>query len=126
MNSRQRYTDSELEQLRTLFKQKKSDGQIAETMGRSVCGIAIKRRQLGLHRPDAVAISIKKGHKWTDDDLLFIRNYWREQTDRWMAKKLGVSVSSYKHKSRALRFSKTGNPKIEEAYATHYVKKDKA
>lgn len=31
------------------------------------------------------------------------------------------SVSSYKHKGKPLRFSKTGNPKIEEAYATHYV-----
>ena len=36
------------------------------------------------------------------------------------------SVSSYKHKDRTLRFSKTGNPKIEEAYATHYVKEVKA
>ena len=33
---------------------------------------------------------------------------------------LKSSVSSYKHKGKALRFSKTGNPKIEEAYATHY------
>lgn len=102
MNSRQRYTDSELEHLRTLFKQKKSDEQIASIMGRGLQGIKAKRRQLGLHRPDAVAISIKKGHKWTDDDLLFIRNYWREQTDRWMARKLGVSVSSYKHKRQKM------------------------
>ena len=36
------------------------------------------------------------------------------------------SISSYKHKGRTLRFSKTGNPKIEEAYATHYVKEVKA
>ena len=30
------------------------------------------------------------------------------------------SISSYKHKGKQLRFSKTGNPKIETAYATHY------
>lgn len=34
---------------------------------------------------------------------------------------LRPSFSSYKHKGKPLRFSKTGNPKIEEAYATHYV-----
>ena len=31
------------------------------------------------------------------------------------------SLSSYKHKGKELRFSKTGNPQIEKAYATHYV-----
>ena len=35
------------------------------------------------------------------------------------------SVSSYKHMGKPLRFSKTGNPGIEEAYATHYVMEDK-
>ena len=39
---------------------------------------------------------------------------------------LKPSVSSYKYKGKPLRFSKTGNPKIEEAYATHYVMKAKA
>ena len=38
---------------------------------------------------------------------------------------LKPSVSSYKHKGKPLRFSKTGNPKIEEAYATHYVMEGK-
>ena len=36
------------------------------------------------------------------------------------------SVSSYKYKGKPLRFSKTGNPKMEEAYATHYVMKAKS
>lgn len=35
------------------------------------------------------------------------------------------SVCSYKHKGKPLRFSTTGNPKIEEAYATHYVIEEK-
>ena len=35
------------------------------------------------------------------------------------------SASSYKHKGKPLRFSKTGNPKIEEAYATHDVTEGK-
>ena len=39
---------------------------------------------------------------------------------------LRPSISSYKHKGKSLRFSKTGNPKIEEAYATHYVREGKA
>lgn len=102
MNSRPRYTATELEHLRILFKQKKSDEQIAAIMGRGVTGIRQKRRQLGLHRPDAVAIGIKKGHKWTEDELQFIRNYWRTKSDEWMAKKLGVTVSSYKHKRRRM------------------------
>lgn len=102
MSGRQRYTAKELEHLRILFKQKKSDEQIAAIMGRGVTGIRQKRRKLGLHRPDAVAISIKKGHKWTEEELQFIRNFWRTQSDEWMAKKLGVSVSSYKHKRQKM------------------------
>ena len=38
---------------------------------------------------------------------------------------LKSSVSSYRHKGKALRFSKTSNLKIEEAYATHYVMEGK-
>lgn len=102
MSGRQRYTAKELEHLRILFTQKKSDEQIAAIMGRGVTGIRQKRRKLGLHRPDAVAISIKKGHKWTEEELQFIRNFWRTQSDEWMAKKLGVSVSSYKHKRQKM------------------------
>lgn len=103
MNRRPRYTKKELEHLRILFKQKKSDEQIAAIMGRGVTGIRQKRRQLGLHRPDAVDISIKNGHNWTEDELRFIRNYWRTKSDKWMAKKLGVSVSSYKHKRQRMK-----------------------
>lgn len=38
---------------------------------------------------------------------------------------LEPAVSTYKHKGKPLRFSKSGNPKIEEAYATHYVMEGK-
>jgi len=34
---------------------------------------------------------------------------------------LKPSKTVYKHKSCLLRFSKSGNPNIEEAYSTHYV-----
>lgn len=99
MNNKKRYTKNELTQLRLLFEQGKSDESIAAIMGRGVTGIQQKRRQLGLHRPDAVAISIKNGHhKWTKDELEFIRNYWRTKSDKWMAKKLGVSLDSYRQK----------------------------
>ena len=112
MSNKKRYTKTELDHLRILFKQKKTDEQIAEIMGRGIEGIRAKRRQLGLHRPDAVAISIKNGHKWTEDDLQFIRNYWNTKTDKWMAKKLGVSVSAYKHKRQRMTISSlTGRPK---------------
>lgn len=105
MNKKQMYTSKEIEHLRILFKQKKSDEEIAAIMGRGLQGIKAKRRQLGLHRPDAVAISIKNGHKWTKDELEFIRNYWRTQSDEWMAKKLGVTVSTYKHKRQRMTVS---------------------
>ena len=112
MNNKKRYTKNELTQLRLLFKQGKSDESIAAIMGRGVEGIKAKRRQLGLHRPDAVAISIKNGHKWTKDELEFIRNYWRTQSDEWMAKKLGVTVSTYKHKRQRMTVSTlSGKPK---------------
>ncbi len=35
--------------------------------------------------------------------------------------KLKASFTGYKHKSHKLRFSKTGQPNIENAYCTHYV-----
>ena len=38
---------------------------------------------------------------------------------------LKPSVSAYKHKSYTLRFSKSGEPGIEKAYATHYISKRK-
>ena len=38
---------------------------------------------------------------------------------------LTPSFSSYKHKSKQLRFSKSGNAQVEKAYATHYVMKKK-
>ena len=38
---------------------------------------------------------------------------------------LNPSISTYKHKGKTLQFSQTGNPKIEEAYATHYVMEEK-
>lgn len=108
--SKKKYTEQELEHIRLLFKQKKTDEEIARIMGRGVEGIKAKRRQLGLNRPDAVAI--KNGHNWTEDELQFIRNYWRTKTDKWMAKKLGVSVSAYKHKrQRMTTLTLTGREK---------------
>lgn len=106
------YTFSEIEQLRNLFNQNKSDEEIASIMGRGIEGIKAKRRRLGLLRPDAVEISIKNGHNWTKNDLQFICNYWRTKSDKWMAEKLGVSVSSYKHKrQRMILTSPTGHVK---------------
>lgn len=29
---------------------------------------------------------------WTNDELMFIRNFWREKSDKWMANKLGVPI----------------------------------
>jgi len=48
--------------------------------------------------------------------------YARKQEVRMFADQNGwkPSVRSYKHKGKQLRFSKSGNPKIETAYATHY------
>ena len=102
MTPRPRYTAKELEHLRILFRQKKSDDEIAAIMGRGINGIRQKRRQLGLHRPDAVALTAKHCHRWTEDELLFIRNYWRTKTDKWMAQKLGVSLASYKKKRQRM------------------------
>lgn len=116
---KKRYTSTEIEHLRTLFAQKKSDEEIAAIMGRGIEGIRYKRRKLGLHRPDAVAITIKKGHKWTEDELQFIRNYWNTKTDKWMAKKLGVSVSSYKHKRQRMTIE-TPTGRIKPA---NYIKR---
>lgn len=35
---------------------------------------------------------------------------------------LKPSITCYRHKGKPLRFTKTGDPQTEKAYATHYVK----
>lgn len=102
MDRRKRWTEREKEHLRILFRQGKSDEEIAGIMGRSVIGMREKRRQLGLFRPDAVDIRKKKAHKWTKDELEFIENYWSQKSDKWMARKLGVTLSTYKHKRQKM------------------------
>lgn len=106
-----RYTAEEKLQLRTMFEQGKSDEAIAEAMGRTVIGVQYMRRKMKLFRPDAVEISREKGHQWTEEEELFISNYWKTQTDSWMAKKLGVSVSAYKHKRRRMKVQTLGGEK---------------
>ena len=49
----------------------------------------------------------------------------REIRDNAARSGLKPSISSYRHKGKTLQFSKTGNPKIEKAYATHYVMEKK-
>lgn len=106
-----RYTKKELIQIKLMFEQGKSDEEIAEALGRTLTGLLYKRRQMGLHRPDAVELTKAKGHQWTDEEELFITNYWREMTDAWMAKKLGVSVSAYKHKRKRMKIKTLGGEK---------------
>ena len=99
---KEHYTESEVRQLQVLFEQKKTDAEIAAIMGRPVSGIKSKRQTLRLLRPTIVDIKKSKAHKWKDEEEIFIRNYWRTKSDRWMAKKLGVSVSVYKAKRRSM------------------------
>ena len=101
-----RYTDADKEWLTLLFEQGKSDSEIAAIMGRTETGVSQKRRALRLHRPDAIALTMEKAHRWSKDDLLFINNYWRDLTDRQMARKLGVTLSTYKHKRQRMGFFK--------------------
>ena len=96
------YTQEETETIRAMFAGKRSDEEIAAALGRTATGITIKRRQLGLHRPDAVAIAKKKAHKWTADELEFIKSYWNKKTDEWMARKLGVTIPTYKKKRQRM------------------------
>lgn len=106
-----RYTKEEKLQIRLMFEQGKSDEQIAETMGRPLGGVLYMRRKMGLHRPDAVELTRQKGHQWTEEEELFIRNFWREKSDRWMAAKLGVSESAYKHKRQRMSETTLGEKK---------------
>lgn len=98
----QRYTEKELVWITRLFEQGRSDEEIATTVGRTVYGIRWKREKMGLFRPSAIEISKQQGHKWTDEEILFIKNYWNSQTDEWMAKKLGVTVRVYRLKRQKM------------------------
>jgi hypothetical protein len=128
-----RYTAKDKEWIKTLFDQGRTDAEIASIMGRTEVGIMVKRRQMGLHRPDCVAISQAAGKKWSKEELTFIRNYWKELSDLRMAKKLRVSVSCYKHKRQRMGLTKDWEQKkgrrrswtfsqelfLTQNYATH-------
>lgn len=43
---------------------------------------------------------------WTNDELMFIRNFWREKSDKWMANKLGVPIHIYKYRRQRLKLFK--------------------
>lgn len=109
--SKTRYTDKEKMQLRLMFEQGKSDEEIAEAIGRTLIGVTFKRRKMGLMRADAIELNKVNCHQWTEEEELFITSYWREMTDSWMAKKLGVSVSAYKHKRKRMKVQTLGGEK---------------
>lgn len=99
-----RYKKKELVRIAALYMAGKSDAEIAEEIGRTEIGVRVQRQMMGLMRPDAVELS--EGHKWTEADEEFIRNNWREFSDAWMAKKLGVTKAAYKHKRMRLGYIK--------------------
>lgn len=111
MKNKERYTKEEMLQIRLMFEQGKSDEEMAEALGRKLTGLQYKRRRMGLHRPDAVELTKAVSHQWTEEEELFIRNFWREKSDRWMAAKLGVSLSSYKHKRQRMSETMLGPKK---------------
>ena len=93
--------------MRLMFAQGKSDEQMADSLQRTVLAVLRKRARLHLLRPTAADISVANGKKWTEDEDLFIENYWREKTDAWMARKLGVSKTIYVRHRRKRGFLKT-------------------
>lgn len=100
------YTEDELNSIRLLFEAGKSDEEIAQAIGRPLTGVKIKRTQMRLLRPSAVELSKRHAHKWTKDEEEFILNFWREKSDKWMAKKLGVTLAQYKKKRSRMKNSK--------------------
>lgn len=103
---RPRYTAKDIKWLQLLFKQGRTDSEIAQIMGRPLTGIVQKRRKLRLHRPDCIAITQASCHHWDEDELEFIYNFWRELSDTRMARKLGVTLSCYKHKRLSMGLRK--------------------
>lgn len=101
-----RYTAKDIEWLTLLFEQGRTDAEIARIMGRGVKGIMQKRRALRLHRPDCIAITQANCKRWDKHELEFIRNYWRDLSDTRMARKLGVTLSCYKHKRLSMGLRK--------------------
>lgn len=115
MTSRKPYSEKEIQRLRILFHQKKSDEQIADIMGRTPRSVADHRRKVGLTYPSAVDMAVKKSKHFTPAEVDFICNFWEEKTDRWMANKLRVTEAVYKNKRHELGFYKHWRQK--KAYA---------
>lgn len=130
------YTEKEKEWLRILFEQKKSDEEISAIMGRTVRSVADQRRKLRLKRLTISEVAHMKSKKWTKYEIDFICNYWKEKSDTWMARKLGVTYGVYKKKRLELGFRKPEKLKrgirktwtyaeeefMKEHYPTHNAK----
>lgn len=110
----QRWDSTQEAQLRILFSQKKTDEQIAEIMGRTKFSVQSRRLKLGLLHPTATDIARKKSHKWTDDEIQFIRLYWLTKKNKWMARKLGVTVPQYKYIRNRLRLMKDNRQQLDD------------
>ena len=108
---KRRWTPAELEQLAILFSQHNSDEKIASILNRTTLSVKIKRRQLRLFYPDAVDIAIENSHRYTDEECDFIRYYYQKKSDTWMAKKLRVSIHSYKHQRARMNLKKMDQQK---------------
>ena len=113
-NHYQRWDSSQEAQLRILFSQKKSDEQIAEIMGRTKSAVETRRIKLGLLYHTAIDIAVKKSHKWTEDEIQFIRLYWLSKKNKWMTRKLGVSVTQYKYIRKRLGLLKENRQHLDD------------
>lgn len=108
MTARPHYTQQELDTIRLLFEAGKSDEEIAQALGRPLTGVKVKRVKLRLLRPDAVEISLRTAHRWTKEEEEFILNFWREKSDKWMARKLGVTIAQYSKKRCKMKYYADG------------------
>ena len=106
MNDRTRYTAAETEQLRILFAQGLSDEEIAAVIGRTAPSVYGRRLRLGLKHPNAADMAAANAKHWTEDEVLFIKNYWKLKTDIWMANKLGVKLNAYVYKRKQMGLKK--------------------
>lgn len=102
------WTSTEELQLKLLYQQGKSDKQIAAILGRpSEQCIKTRRIKLGMKKKTICQLRHIKAKKWNCHEEEFIRNYYRQKSDEWMANKLKVTVSEYGSKRRSMGLSKS-------------------
>lgn len=107
MNNRNAWTEQEMEYLRQAWP-KKTDAEIASSLGRSISAVRVMRYQKGI---------CSDGGGWTPEIDDYIHENWKSKTDAEMGEKLGRSANEVYQRGLALGLIRRKNPEKRVAWS---------